>query len=998
MHLKVHDLNMKSTMSWLAKATALNVGRKVSLLMLVAACWLQGAQAQGWEATFGGISDDEAYSVLQTPDHGYIIVGTSESFGDDNDFDVYVVRVNVDGALIWQQIYDEAIRERGYQIIESADGNYLIIGDLQDNPATPNVFYTYLLKITPQGEFLWSRRYGTAGVDEKGFGIAKAIGSEGYAIIGTTKATSNGINDIQLIRVDENGDVLWRRTYGGTADEQGRAIVAMPDGGFAFTGNIKQGLNTDMVTMRVNSLGDVIWADTIVGPGGDEARSITRTQNGDLAIAGFVQNSALGYVHRYNADGGTRWSKEISSGAGLQLQDIVESPDGALVATGLVEVNAVNIDIYLIKMDGENGQTIWAHQIGNNPREDAGLSVINTVDGGYAIAGRASAEGGEIIFIPDVVLVKVDASGNTITNKIQGRVFRPVSTCNPVFAIGDAVLPAWIVRAESSTGQQYYGVTDATGRYSILTDTGSYTVTLLAPNNYWDVCNNDRQVALNQFYANVAVNFAVEPETECPYLEVDVSATFLAVCSNVSYNISYCNVGPVTANEAYVVVTLDDELTYTGVSPGFTATEIAPRTYRVELGDIGSTVCGSFYLYGAIACEGIANGQAGLVSAHIFPDSICQEPDPNWDGASIIVKGECIDDLVKFQIKNVGDGDMIQARNYFVVEDQILFLNEPFILPSQDSVTIELPITGATYRIIAEQAVGHPGAAFPTLALEGCADEGGNYTTGNVTQFPENDQDPFISIDVQEITTSEPQATLLRGYPTGYADSVITAETDLIYTIFFANLGVDTIEQWIIRDTIPSSLDITTVMPGASSHPYEFSLSNDGVLRFIFSEIQLFPGSSTADDSHRGFVKFRISQQSNNPLGTLIENRAAVFFDYQTPVNTNAVRHTVGCIDFFDPTEGCITVDVAPVPNAPDFKIKVFPNPFWDYATIEIENLPSTSAQFELYDALGRLLRSEQFNYEGLHRVYRNGLPAGLYFFKLRSEGQLIGNGKMVVR
>ena len=337
----------------------------------------------------------------------------------------------------------------------------------------------------------------------------------------------------------------------------------------------------------------------------------------------------------------------------------------------------------------------------------------------------------------------------------------------------------------------------------------------------------------------------------------------------------------------------------------------------------------------SLPCDGIAQGQAALASAHIFPDSICTEPDPNWDGSSIIVGGECKEDSVQFFIRNVGTKDMKEERSAIIIENDLVFLKQPFQLGAGADIPLNFEKSGSTYRIIAEQSSGHPGRSFPTLAIEGCGEEGDNVVTGIVTQFPENDQDPYISIDAKEILSFD-EAVNLRGYPKGYgADAYIAPNTNIQYTITFSNNGTsDTISRVVVRDTLPPGLDVSTLMPGASSHPYKFEVYEEGIVKFTFDNISLVPESSADNQStSMGYVSFYIAQNPDNASGVTINNSAAIFFENQAPVFSNVVTHTIGEFPKF--VEENVSVAV---PNDPltGIQIKVQPNPFVKSTTFEI--------------------------------------------------------------
>ncbi len=313
-----------------------NVSLRGALLLLIGLLLVTVSNAQGWELTFGDNNEDQGQAIIQTSDHGYLIVGFSESFGTDNDLDVYVIRTDVDGTEIWSNVYDEGFIEHAYEVIETEDNGFLIIGDINHGFGQPTD--VYLLKISKTGQFEWSKTYGNPNVREQGNDIVKAFG-DGYAIIGLTRETAGGDNDIQLIRIDNAGNVLWKKNYGSEYDNRGNALVALPDGGFAFVGTTKDedGFDNDMAIYRVDENGEMVWANTFGSPNFDEsANDLLLAQNGtQLVLVGNVQSEGLAYLRRYDLDGGLLGFASVDLGVvSNSFNSAVELEDGSIVATG----------------------------------------------------------------------------------------------------------------------------------------------------------------------------------------------------------------------------------------------------------------------------------------------------------------------------------------------------------------------------------------------------------------------------------------------------------------------------------------------------------------------------------------------------------------------------------------------------------------------------------------------------------------------------------------
>lgn len=978
--------------------------------------------AQGWEKVYGAGKTDEGQIVLQTLDLGYLAVGNSNSFGTDNDQDIYVVRTDVDGTLIWSKVYDEGIIENASAALEMENGSVVILGDIQQTVgAQPDI---YLLQITKKGKEEWSSII-ESDLEERASAFVQTSDG-GFAIIGKSMNEA-GDFDVLFLKVDENGQEVFRKTYqffeNMDLDEEGVGIVKI-EGGYVFVANVENpnaAVDNDMMLVRIDELGTIIWEEQIstLYEGiyrEDIAMDLLRTQNGEVVIAGVRGDTASffdskeAYVSRYTLDGDMVWEKVFGADLNEELLSIIELPNQELVAVGNVDVTESNTDVLLVRLSPD-GEIIWERNLGRTFLSvESARDLALTKDGGFILTGFY---GTISILGENLTLIKVDEQGNTLSSVISGRVFVDDGGTDCGYDIGEELLEGWLVEAKSAD-VTYFGTTDAIGRYQMTVDTGIYRVKIYPINEYWEACIEQyNSIAVTEFYDTTQnLNFPIFEGVACPYMEVDVSAPFAAICSDLTYTINYCNLGTAAAIDARIDVILDTEFTYADNSLGIMPT-ITDSLYSFPIGNISSNDCGSFQIFGSIPCdpdEPIINGQSVSVTAFAYPDTLCSPPDPNWDGAIIFPNGWCDTDSVKFSIKNLGadlnlgpDEDI----HWIVTQDDVVLLEGDFdVLEADAELNIGLEKDGATYRLIAEQSPGYPGSKYPTVAIEGCADgDNEDYSTGFVTMFPEDDQESYISTDIQEIISSD-DPILLRGYPKGYGESnAIMPNTDITYNLFFQNIGTDTIGRVVIRDTLSPNLDLTTVVPGASSHPCEFEVYDSGVLKITFSDITLLPGGSAEEASTYGFVKFRISQKLNNPLSTTIKNSAAVFFDYVAPQQSNEVSHTVSCYDLLnlnpEPEEMCLDTAVSTfipeLPKQPGVTIKVLPNPFSESTVIQLEGQSFKSLDFSLFDTMGRLIRREQHSGNEFV-VTRGNLPSGVYIFKITSEGQLINSGKLLVR
>ncbi len=954
----------------------------LSLVAVVMVC--TSSAAQGWEIYFGGNSEDFGHSIIQAKNHDYMIAGFSESFAadgsaNDGDMDVYVIRADVDGRETWQKVYDEGFIEHGYSIIETDDNAFLIVGDIINVPQNieSNV---YLLKINDKGDLLWSKQFGGP-ANDTGWRIIPSENDGGYLIVGRTASLGNGEDDVYLIKVDDAGNEEWSNTYGTADDDFGRGIVETPDG-YLITGKAFNSTNNspDLYLLKVDFDGNEVWSKFFGTTGFDEGQDIVAMNDGNFAVVGNSGQNV--YLLKVAPNGDEIWSTTFGGNETTEAYDLLIAENGDIVLGGASDVGAGdgNIDAFLSRYTSD-GNLVWDRFIGRSNFLDWAQSLTQTSDKGFAVAGFNAQF---VTLFNDVTLIKTNSNGNLYTNLLKGQIFSDDNE-NCGFDLGELGLNEWIIKAESPD-KTFFGTSDTLGNYEITIDTGEYTVSVYTKNEYWESCVAAYNVSLDEKYDTLIRNFPILKNTLCPLLEVDVSTPVAQNCTNIGYTVDYCNNGTVGEASPIIEIVLDDDLEMTNASIPFTFTP--GSLYIFELDSIGVDERGSFYFAAESSCNGVP-GQAYTVNAHIFPDSLCV-PVSGWDLSDIKVNGYCDTDSIRFEIINDGAGNMEDPLKFIVIEDHVMALAGDFILNTDQDTTITKEATGATYRIIAEQSPGHPGNSYPTIAIEGCAN-GGSYTTGFMTELQEDENDPFVSIDVQEAISST-DYIFLRGYPKGYlkdGDNLIPANTPIQYHIYFQNAGTDTIQRLVIRDTLPESLELGTVVPGASSHPYRFEAYSNGVLRFTFEDLNLLPDGDTASF---GYLQFKISQKPNNPKGTVIPNSAAIFLGYDMPIQTATYTHIVDS-EF---VEDFIITDVSQ-PLVPGIEVNAYPNPFASTIVFEVKDNRFNDLTLTVFDMSGQLVRREKAAGNQL-QLTRGNLLAGMYAYQLEADGLLLSTGKIVVR
>jgi hypothetical protein len=187
----------------------------------------------------------------------------------------------------------------------------------------------------------------------------------------------------------------------------------------------------------------------------------------------------------------------------------------------------------------------------------------------------------------------------------------------------------------------------------------------------------------------------------------------------------------------------------------------------------------------------------------------------------------------------------------------------------------------------------------------------------------------------------------------------------LRYTIRFQNTGNYPAERVRLVDTLDAGLDLSTLEVIGAGHPFSWEVKGGRVLEVVFDQIHLPDSISDPAGSH-GFFSFAIAAKRTLTVGTPLRNRAAIYFDYNSPIFTNT---TFTQVSF----ESAVSN-----PGDPSLRLHIFPNPMRDRCTIQA---PAAGGQLALYDASGKWLKKWPVCAEKME-VYLPGLPSGTFYFR----------------
>ena len=360
--------------------------------------------------TWGGSKNESAQAVTKTTDGGYAILGYTQSNDGDvrnksnESYDYWLLKFDARNQLQWQKTYGGSDDDRGFDLIQTSDGGFAMLGKSKSNDldVSENSGFDdfWVSKLDSNGSISWEYSYGFAGSDTPNSIIQTR--DNGYLLTGVLDVSaSNGQGDRHAavrqrhaggdywaVKLNSSGVREWSNYYGGSFTDTAYDAIQTQDNGYIIIGSSdsndvdisNSNGGYDFWVVKISNTGSLVWEKTFGGSEIDEARAITSSNDGNYLIVGDTRSDDL----------------NISQNAGAA-------------------------DLWLIKITPE-GTLLWEKTIGGT-NFDVGRSVSKTQDNGFLISGSSRSSDGNLTTnkgLNDAWVLKIDSGGNIKWHKSIG--------------------------------------------------------------------------------------------------------------------------------------------------------------------------------------------------------------------------------------------------------------------------------------------------------------------------------------------------------------------------------------------------------------------------------------------------------------------------------------------------------------------------------------------------------------------------------------------------
>ena len=368
-----------------------------------------------WQKTFGGRGKEDGWALSSTLDGGYIIVGSTSSYGGIGE-NAWLIKLDDAGNEQWNMTYGGRKSDYGFSGQQTSDGGYILAGGTTSFGAGDHD--VLLIKTDAMGEEIWNVTFGGEERDQ-GYAVQQT-NDNGYIIVGGTGSYSKGPNDYWVIKTDVNGDMEWNTTLGTDGYDWGYDVLQTGDGSFVLTGGTDVSLFhkhiLDIGLYKLNAQGSLLWESRFnklpARQRWDEGYGIQQSSDGGYIIAGIAhtygwseENEGDAWLIKTDEMGNKLWENVFGGNGCDCFSSVQQTTDGGYILAGWTySYGAGDADLWLLRTDA-TGEELWDMTIGGENYEWSMLHTLQqSNDGGYLILGTTQSYGGGY---SDLLLTKV---------------------------------------------------------------------------------------------------------------------------------------------------------------------------------------------------------------------------------------------------------------------------------------------------------------------------------------------------------------------------------------------------------------------------------------------------------------------------------------------------------------------------------------------------------------------------------------------------------------
>lgn len=399
------------------------------LFLIYSALAAQSAPSIEWQKALGGTHGESANAVQQTSDGGYIVAGNSMSndgdvTGNHGGGDYWIVKLNPAGGIQWQKTLGGSNVDDAQSIRQTTDGGYIIAGSSNsgdgDISGNHGNYDYWIVKLDSNGNMQWQKSLGGSSMD-----IAQSIqqtSEGGYIVAGSSSSNdgdvsgNHGGGDYWIVKLDINGNIQWQKSLGGSSSEQVNSVQQTFDGGYIIAGTtvstdgditVSYG-NNDFWVVKLDSGGNMQWQKTLGNIGDNIGYYAQQTFDGGYIAVGTSFNSSNlesglpdYWVIKLSNNGTIEWDKYFGGSFHDNAITIRQTPEWDYIVAGWTASNNGqvtnhhgNLDYWIIKLDS-SGNLKWEKTLGG-PDFDYLTALELTADNGYIVSGSTGSTSGDV--------------------------------------------------------------------------------------------------------------------------------------------------------------------------------------------------------------------------------------------------------------------------------------------------------------------------------------------------------------------------------------------------------------------------------------------------------------------------------------------------------------------------------------------------------------------------------------------------------------------------